>query len=342
VWSTAETTSCIDVNSSGTYTCTISDANGCSATASKTVTFSSSINVNITGPASGCTGSSATLCVPSGYSSYAWSTGATTDCITVNSAGNYSVTVHDAVGCVANSFYNLPFNNPPAVSINGPSVICDGNLATWCATPGFNDYQWSNGGNGDCIVISSDTTYSVVITDINGCTASTAADLTVIAITPTIIESGGLLICDTVNPNYTYEWLLNGLATGCSGDTCQPTFSGTYTVIVTDTIYGCISSATYNYISTGLPAFRQNDFDIVLYPNPVDGNEFYVMVSGLASDKVIIDVLDAVGKQVYSGDYRPESDNDIHKIAMPERMAGIYFVRIQTKNGLIVRRISAN
>src|ERR1051325_10687279 len=45
-----------------------------------------------------CQGSSTQLCAPAGLSAYSWSTGATTQCITVNAAGTYTVSVTDSSG----------------------------------------------------------------------------------------------------------------------------------------------------------------------------------------------------------------------------------------------------
>ena len=99
IWSTGATTNCITVSAANTYSVTITDANGCSSNCSKTVIVNPIPDCSITGNGSICQGQTSQLCVAAGFTSYLWSTGATTNCITVNATGNYSVTVTNAIGC---------------------------------------------------------------------------------------------------------------------------------------------------------------------------------------------------------------------------------------------------
>ena len=340
-WSTGATTSCINVNNSGVYSVTIADGNGCTTSASKTVTFSNSISVQITGPVSGCIGSSSTLCVPTGYSSYAWNTGETSECINVSSSGNYSVTVHDQIGCVANDFYTLPFNTPPTVNITGSSIICSGTATNWCATPGLSSYQWSNGGTSDCINISNEATYTITITDANGCAASASSDLQVVNIMPAIFESGGLLVCDTFNTDFTYNWLINGQPTGCTSQSCSPSFSGIYSVEVTHTTSGCTESATYNYINDGIPSVN-SQFSINIYPNPFSGNKFTIDFNDLSSEKINMKIVDAIGKLIYDKSLTIPDNAYTLPVNLPSYVSGIYYVTITSKKGVIGKRIVAN
>ncbi|HEU4889131.1 MAG TPA: hypothetical protein VFV49_14695, partial [Thermoanaerobaculia bacterium] len=94
LWNNGATTQSITVAQSGAYHFTISN-NTCSATSADTVV---TVNANptapvISGPTSFCEGGSVTLTAPSGYASYAWSNGATTQSITVSASGTYNVTV---------------------------------------------------------------------------------------------------------------------------------------------------------------------------------------------------------------------------------------------------------
>ena len=338
LWSNTKTTDCINVNSNGIYSVTITDSHGCTASATQTVVFSTSFNVSITAPAKGCAGSSATLCVPSGYLNYAWSTGDTAECISVNNAGMYSVTVHDQIGCVANSFKNLTFVAPPSVDITGDSLICAGTFTNWCASQGFPTYLWSNGGTNNCINVSTDTNYSVQVTDTNGCTATATEHLTVRIIQPTIQESNGLLICHPYDLAYNYSWLINGLPSNCSGDTCSPVFSGLYSVIVTDTNSNCSEIGTYNFINTGITV-SDEDVNATLYPNPFYGNEFGIFFRNFSGEKTNIDIYDAVGKIVYSEFILISEKYLYHTIILPVDASGILFVNIRNDKGSFVKRM---
>ncbi len=73
-------------------------ATGCQKSNAVTVTVGALPTCTITGNSSICSGFSTQLCA-FGFSTYLWSTGATTDCITVSTAGTYSVIVTNASGC---------------------------------------------------------------------------------------------------------------------------------------------------------------------------------------------------------------------------------------------------
>ncbi len=98
VWSTGATTQTISVSTAGTYTVTVTSAQGCSASSSAVLSVGGTITNNLTN-ASFCQGGSAVLDAGNIGSTYLWSTGATTQQITVHTSGTYSVTITDANGC---------------------------------------------------------------------------------------------------------------------------------------------------------------------------------------------------------------------------------------------------
>src|SRR5664280_2946256 len=100
LWSTGAITNCITVSAAGTYTVTVTNSSGCSSVCTKTVIVSPVPDCTITVTGSLCTGQTTQLCTPliTG-NTYLWSTGATTNCITVSAAGTYSVTVTNSSGC---------------------------------------------------------------------------------------------------------------------------------------------------------------------------------------------------------------------------------------------------
>ena len=138
-----------------------------------------STNVSCNGGANG----TATATVTSGTApySYSWSNGASTASISGLVAGSYSLTVTDANGCSANGSADVNQLSTVTVSINNisqPTCNNSGLDGSLCANAnggsGAFTYAWSNGASTQCISGLGDGTYSVTVTDANGCSATSA------------------------------------------------------------------------------------------------------------------------------------------------------------------------
>jgi hypothetical protein len=186
LWSNGSTNSAITVTTSGSYTVYTTDTSGCTGTSSITViTVNSDPTPTITagGPTTFCQGGSVTLtCNPVG-ASYLWSNGATTQSITVSTSGTYTVTMTNGNGCSGTSASITCTVNPlptPMVSSSGPTTFCSSQNDTLTCNPGFGSYLWSTGATTQKIIVNTSGSYSVTLTDINGCTgASFPIDITV-------------------------------------------------------------------------------------------------------------------------------------------------------------------
>lgn len=142
--------------------------------------FCRSLTPTVTpGPIVGfCTGDSAILSASSGYARYVWSPrGESTRSIVVTQPGPYSVYVEDTVWCYGTSpvvnvvVHPLP---TPTTELVGLDEFCAGDSAILRVTySGARGYRWSTGATADSIVIRTTGTYSVEVTDSNGCRAVT-------------------------------------------------------------------------------------------------------------------------------------------------------------------------
>ena len=208
---------------STTYTVNASSG-GCSASDEVTVFVNPTPTVSISanGSTSFCSGGSVGLISTSSSSSYTWSNGASTPSISVNTGGNYNLTVSNGSCSASSNFITVTVYTAAVSSIspNGPTTFCNGGSVLLSANTG-SAYVWSTGANTQTLSVTSSGTYSVSVDDPNGC--GTSASSVVVTVnpnpsTPVITASGSTSLCigDIVNLSSdaatTYLWS-NGATT---------------------------------------------------------------------------------------------------------------------------------
>lgn len=254
LWNNGETDSTITVTTSGNYSVTATNGGVCSSSSANiiTVTVNSLPSPVITssGSTTICQGDSVILNAGGGYAGYLWSNNSADSSITVNSSGNFSVTVTDAAGCTGSSApVSVSVNNPiPSITANGSTVFCEGGNVTLDAGNGFSAYLWSNGETSQVINVDSSGNFSVTVTDAAGCSGTSQA------VTSVTVNSAPLVTVspdDTINLGLSdtlvaggavnYQWEPgNGSGTAFIVSPAEET---TYTVIGTDS-NGCTDTAT--------------------------------------------------------------------------------------------------
>jgi hypothetical protein len=254
LWSTGATTACINVSLPGIYSVVITDLNGCSSTCQVEVILDQLPVCNITGDLLLCDGGSTQLCVPAGAASYLWSTGATTNCITVNLPGIYSVVITEANGCSSMCQVEVIVSPPPVCNITGDLSFCQGQSTELCGPIGFASYLWSTGATTQCITVNVAGIYTLTVMDLNGCSSMCQAEVSV-DLPPVCNITGGLLLC---NPNQTTELCATpGAAsylwsTGATTACINVSLPGIYSVVITD-LNGCSSTCQVEVILDQLP-----------------------------------------------------------------------------------------
>lgn len=193
------TTPARTITTSGTYTVTVTNANGCFATSAPVVVNVLALpNAAISSTGSTiCLGNTVTL-TASGGVSYAWSNGAQTAATTVNNSNTYTVTVTGANGCTTTASNVVTVNANPAVvtTANGPLTFCQGGSVTLNAT-GAASYIWSNGTLGSSNIITQSGTYYVQGTNAAGCTSNSAVVTVTVLPTPVVAAlTGSNTVCE--------------------------------------------------------------------------------------------------------------------------------------------------
>ena len=267
LWSTGATTQSITVSTAGSYTVRVTNANGCQSAASigTTVTVNplpTTPTISAGGPTTFCSGGSVILTSSVG-TSYLWSTGAATQSITVSTTGSYTVRVTNANGCqsAASTAVVVNVNTLPAtptLSANGPTTFCSGGSVLLTSSTA-NSYLWSTGATSQSIVISESGSYTVRVTNANGCQSAVSAP-TVFTVnppapTPVITASGPTTFCQggsvvlTSSPGNSYLW-----TTGATTQSITVSASGGYRVSVRDASTGCLSLfSTEIFVTVNLP-----------------------------------------------------------------------------------------
>ena len=221
-WNTSETTQSITISSSGSYSVTVKDANGCPLTSKTTVVVVNPLPVPvITVPKTFgyCTGDSVKLSTGTA-NTYLWSNNANTSSIYVSKTGSYSVTVTDANGCTGSSSPVTIVENPlptASASADGPTKFCQGKSVALTANPA-SAYLWSNNETTQTIQATVSGNYTVKVTDANGCTSVPSAPVTVTVDpvpVPTVTVGGPTTFCKgndvllTSSPAKSYLWSNN-------------------------------------------------------------------------------------------------------------------------------------
>ncbi len=249
----------------GVYNVTITDANGCTGTGTATVnnngaptvTINSVTNILCNGSTTGSITANATG--GAGGYTYTWNSTPVQNTATASGlgAGSYSVSVTDAAGCTGTASGTITQPTLLTLSASSTSPLCNGGNGTATVTPaggtGTYTYSWNTTPVQTTATANSlpAGTYSVTVTDANGCVKSTSVTIT----QPTALTAS------TTSTPASCNGGVNGTATAsASGGTGTLTYSwnttpvqtsavasgliaGNYTVLVTDA-NGCTASAS--------------------------------------------------------------------------------------------------
>jgi len=142
----SSTTGVLTVNSPGVYYVDYVTSNGLACQSVPITIYSGNIPISLSTPDSLfiCQGDTVLMNGPLGFSTYNWSTGATTSDITTTSTGNYSLSVVDGNGCPGTSNTTSISISPQTITANTTgSSLCNGPV-TLDAGSGFATYQWYN------------------------------------------------------------------------------------------------------------------------------------------------------------------------------------------------------
>jgi len=260
-WSDAQITQTATGLAAGTYFVTVTDTNGCIAVTSANISVSASPLVTVIGNPTGCTvNNGSAVATPNGGTppfTYLWNNGLTTDTVNDLALGIYTITITDANGCTATNSVNITVaSNPTVITSVLSNDSCNGdNNGSAIANvsgglPNYT-YSWSNIQTTPSATGLIAGSYTVIVTDANGCTSSSSVTITEpLALTDTISTSNlycyndsngsATILPSGGTPSYYFLW--------DNGETSQfvnNLTAGSHSVTITDA-NNCQSITSFN------------------------------------------------------------------------------------------------
>lgn len=335
------------------YTVTVTNAAGCTAMDEMIVNINAAPVGNAGTDVSICSGGSTQLNA-SGGTAYAWTSSVgLSDPNIANplaspaSSMTYTVTVTDANNCSASDEVTVTVNPLPTASAGSDVTVCTGDAATLNASGGTS-YTWSPSTGLSCSNCQSpvanpsgNITYSVTVTDANGCSAKDAVS---IAVTSAILADAGadVMICKgfttqlNASGGATYSWLpTTGLSNASiANPVADPTVTITYTVTAgSSTCYDTDEVTVTVDPCTGISNI-QTATEVTVNPNPSSGDLF---VSG--NDILSIEIFNLFGEIVHAVSI--PAVNGV-KVDVSGLTGGIYFLQVKSRQGTNTHKIIKN
>jgi gliding motility-associated-like protein len=230
IWSTGEVSPTISTGTAGTYWVDVNQ-NGCPVRDSLTVNVTPLPMVDLGADLSVCPGDQALLDATTAGAFYLWSTGAGSPSISVG-PGNYIVQV-TVDGCPGIDDITVNAFPGASVDLGNDTTLCPGQELLLDATQAGASHIWQDGSSAPTFLANAAGTYSVDLTDANGCEANDA--ITVQFATPQAIDLGNdttlcfgsALTLDASVPGGSYTW-----STGATTSSIAAATAGNYSVVV--------------------------------------------------------------------------------------------------------------
>ena len=312
-WSNGAVTDSISNVTGGVYILTVSDLNYCTSIDTVVIHQPAALLANLDTVAPQCYGLSngmAGVSPAGGTPGYviAWSTTSNADTIVNLATGPYSVTITDANNCSAISSFNL--SQPDALngSLTSANDSCYGSpngSAALAVTGGVlpYTYMWSNGATTEVIGNLTVGSYTVMLSDANGCNLADTVNITQpaqLTFTASETDATGSLDNGTASVSnisggvapYNIRWS-NGQGT----NTINNLAAGAYIVIVSDQ-NGCERADTVIVNQLVGVNMVQGDIPFSIYPNPAN-TAFTIELSDLKKETTL-NIKNVLGQSVLS------------------------------------------
>ena len=351
VWSNGATTEDISDLGAGTYSVVVTDINDCSVSMEVVIIESEAMAISeshsdYTGFGVSCNGATdgsidVTVTGGTGNYTYVWSNGATTEDLSELGAGTYSVVATDDNGCSVSIEVDITESEAMDITATNSdytgfgvsgSGATDGSIdITVTGGTGNYTYTWSNGATTEDLSDIGAGTYSVVVTDENGCSVSieveitepvgmeiseSHSDYTGFGVSCNGATDGSIDVTVTGGTgNYTYTW-----SNGATTEDLSDLGAGTYSVVATD--------ENGNTVSISVEITESEAMAISSLASDYSG--FGVSCNGATDGSIDITVTGGTGNYTY------EWSNGASTEDVSDLGAGTYSVVVTDDNGCLI------
>jgi len=342
-WSSGGTAAADSGLSAATYGLVVTDSNGCTVSDTNIViTEPSLFTVSITGDTAICVGDSTLLEVPTGLS-YTWSTGATSNSISVTPlvTTSYAVTVSNG-NCNATATHTVSVAPLPTLLITGQDILCFSETTTLNAAGGTS-YLWSTNDTGATLITTPLAGTFISVTSSNTCGSVTDSIWIEVLSSPvisagadtTIIAGANYQLQGSGGPSYLWSPDIDLSCTACANPVASPEFTTTYVLTVVDG-NGCSSSDSVQItVDETKSLFIPNIFS----PNG-DGNNDVLQVSGRGIERYEIRIYSRWGELVFSANDLTQSWDGRFRGEQMDPAGFVYMVDIQFAGESEMQRFS--
>lgn len=271
------------------------------------------------------------------------------DSFTFNTFGVYqiSLTVTDGAGASDDSVFYIVVNNLPTAGMTVPSTICTGKSVAIAATNynAAHTYVYSDGSstithaNGVANYTANSTgsvTITQTVTSAQGC-SSVATETIVVNQSPvaSFTHSGSPTVSFTDGSTNAVAWMWS-FGDGNTSSTQNPSntygANGTYNVeLIVTASNGCTDTVSNN-VSVGVPSTVEENVlkGLSVYPNPSTTGVVNIQTK---QEIVVVNIYNVIGQNVFS------SKTNIQKIDVSKLNKGTYFMKIELREGSVIRKV---
>jgi PKD repeat protein len=347
-WSNGGSAQTITVNNSGTYTVTVTNTDGCSDVSNPvTVNVNNSPAPSISASSlQACTGDSITL-TSTTADAYVWSNGGTTQSITVNASGNFTVTTTNTNACNGvgtSSPISLTFNTVTPTVTASATQACSGEIVTLTSTAA-DSYAWSTGATTQTIQVSATGTVTVTTTNSDACAGIGASAPVTVTFTQTPSAQGAYTasgnvatFTNTSTGATSYSWDFGDFSNSSAAAPVHAFASnGDYSVVLT-AINGNCTDTTVLTVAITVSVEEMIGFgNINVYPNPAS-ESITVSFDNQLGNSIEISLIDAFGRTVVSETVQSLGLNELG-LNLSSISNGMYTLKLTSNNNIVSRKV---